>query len=261
MAGALWTIDDIRQELEKLESSASFQKPDFYRVFTRRLKEIFSSFKVLKGDETIREVDVIYANPERAVAKIVEGKTQNLPLLSLQLDGVSVDERRQKPMEALVERKFWIPEKQRAIRYMALAPVAANLAFVLNIWGKYVEEVNQLTEQIMLQFRPNLRVDIREDEVYQAYLKDVSDSSNMAVGDRQDRIIKRQVRFEVQSYIPSKVFRFTNTGEIQVMTFEVYLDETSGLVPLESYIAGGGKDFLLNQVPNRGAGITTVQDS
>jgi hypothetical protein len=241
MAGALWTIDKIRQEMQALDATASFQKPDFYRAFTRKIKELFGNFQVLKGDDTLRNVEIIYANPERAIAKINEGKTTNLPLLSLQLEGVEVDLQRRRPMEALVEKKYWLSDKQRAIRYMALAPVAANLSFAVNVWGKYVEEVNQLTEQIMLMFRPNLPIEIRPDEAYQSYLVGVDESSNLQVGDKQDRIVKRVVRFSVESYIPSKVFKYTDTGEIVSINYEVYLEETSGLQTLESFLSSGAK--------------------
>jgi hypothetical protein len=241
MAGALWTIDKIRQEMQALDATASFQKPDFYRAFTRKIKELFGNFQVLKGDDTLRNVEIIYANPERAIAKINEGKTTNLPLLSLQLEGVEVDLQRRRPMEALVEKKYWLSDKQRAIRYMALAPVAANLSFAVNVWGKYVEEVNQLTEQIMLMFRPNLPIEIRPDEAYQSYLTGVDESSNLQVGDKQDRIVKRVVRFSVESYIPSKVFKYTDTGEIVSINYEVYLEETSGLQTLESFLSSGAK--------------------
>ena len=239
MAGAYWTIDGIRQEMEALRDTSTFQKPDFYRAFTRRIKELFSDLQVLKGDETLRNVDIIYANPERAIAKIMEGKSTQLPLLSLQLDGITLADDRRKPMEALVEKKYWLSDKQRAVRYMALAPVAANLSFAVNIWGKYVEEVNQLTEQVLLKFRPNLPIDIRPDEVYQSFIRDVSDSFQVDMGDKQDRVLKRVVRFEVESYIPSKVFKFTNTGEIVSMNYEVYLEETNGLQTLESFLGKG----------------------
>lgn len=228
MAGAYWTIDDIRREIVALEDTTSYQKPDFYRVFTRRIKELFGTFQVVKGDDTLRTVEIIYANPERAIAKIMEGKSTQLPLLSLQLDGIEVALDRRKPMEALVEKKFWIPDQQRAVRYMALAPVAANLSFAVNVWGKYVEDVNQLTEQIILSFRPNLPIDIRPDEVYQAFIQDVSDSFQVDVGDRQDRVLKRVIRFNVESYIPGNVYKFTNTGEIASMGYEFYLEEVSG---------------------------------
>ena len=251
MTGAYWTIDEIRREMTALQDTASFQKPDFYRAFTRRVKELFSGLQVLKGDDTLRTIEVIYANPERAIAKIMEGKSTQLPLLSLQLDGIELATDRRKPMEALVEKKYWLSDKQRAVRYMALAPVAANLSFAINIWGKYVEEVNQLTEQILLQFRPNLPIDIRPDEIYQSFVKDVSDSFQVDMGDKQDRVLKRIVRFEVESYIPSKVFKFTNTGEIISMNYETYIEETSGLETLESFLAGGGQDFHLNEIPNR----------
>ena len=236
----LWAIDDVRRDLSALVDHATYQKPDLYRIFTRRLKEMFGSYQVLKGDETLRTVDVIYANPERAVAKIAESRTTILPLLSLQFEGIEVDDKRRRPLEVVVDQKFWNQDKQRAIRYMALAPVAANIQYAVNVWGKYIEEVNQLTEQILLSFRPNLPVDIRENEIYQAYIKNVTETSQLTAPNLQDRIIKRAIQFEVQSYIPSKVFRFTNTGEMETMNFETFLEETGEMLPLESFYATGG---------------------
>ena len=58
MAGAYWTIDAIRNEITALQNTASFQKPDFYRAFTRRIKELFSDLQVVKGDDTIRTVEI-----------------------------------------------------------------------------------------------------------------------------------------------------------------------------------------------------------
>lgn len=257
MPGALWTIDEVRKELLALQDSSSFHKPDFYRIFTTRLKEIFGSLQVVKGDSTLRDVEMIYANPERAVAKIVESRTTNLPLLSIQFDGLEVDSMRRRPMEAIVDKKFWDPKAQRAVRYLALAPVAANISFSINIWGKYIEEVNQLTEQIVLKFRPNLPVDIKKDEVYQAYLTQITDSMEQDMPDRKDRILKRVAKFEVQSYIPSKVFKFTNTGEIVSVNYEAYIEEANALQPLESF-EGGGAAFATNRIPNRALMYTTT---
>lgn len=247
MPGALWTIDDIRREILALEESSTYQPADFYRSFARRLQELLAVFQVTKGDGNLRDVDIIYANPERAVAKIREGKNINLPILSLQFEGIEPDTARRRPLEALVEEKFWDSKKQRAIRYMALAPFAANLVFAVNIWGKYIEEVNQLTEQILLKFRPNFPVDIHPGEIYQAFLRDVDEASDFTPGDREDRVIKRRIRFEVQSYIPSNVYKFTNTGEIVCLHFDVYQQEVSGLVPLESWIACGDGAAELEQ--------------
>ena len=261
MSGAFWTIDAIRTELEALNAHAAYQPANFYKDFTRRLKELLGGFQVLKGDDTLRNVDIIYANPERAIAKITETKNTILPILSLQFEGVELDSQRRKPAAAVVEKRFWDSDKQRAIRYMALAPPAANLSFGVNIWGKYVDEVNQLTEQVLLLFRPNLNIDIHPNENYEAFLLDVSDASNLTAGDREDRLVRRTVRFKVESYIPGNVFRFTNTSEIKTLNFQEYIEETSGLQTLESFYAGGGLAFALNKVDNRGGGITTIPGS
>ena len=261
MAGALWTIDMIRTEMEALDAHATYQPADFYKDFTRRLKEILGGFQVLKGDDTLRDVEIIYANPERAIAKITETKNTLLPMLSLQFEGVELDSARRKPAAAIVEKAFWDSSKQKSIRYIALAPPATNLSFGLNIWGKYVDEVNQLTEQVLLLFRPNLNIDIRPEENYEAFVLDVGDATPLTAGDREDRVVKRTVRFKVESYIPGKVFRFTNTNELKTMNYQEYIEETDGLQSLESFYAGGGAAFALNQVPNRGAGITTIPGS
>ena len=54
MAGAFWTIDAIRTELEALTAHAGYQPANFYKDFTRRLKELLGGFQVLKGDDTLR---------------------------------------------------------------------------------------------------------------------------------------------------------------------------------------------------------------
>ena len=256
---ALWTIDDIRREIQRLTLNKSYQPHDFYRQFTKRLKEIFGDLKVLKGDDRVEEVGLIYANPERAIAKIFEGKNTVLPLLSLQFDSTELDDKRRRPMEAIVEKKYWDRGSQRAVRFMALAPVATNLTYQLNIWGKYIEEVNQLTEQALLKFRPNLPVNITEERVFQAFVKDVAEASQLTAGDREDRIVKRTLRFYVEAYIPSNVFRFTTTGEIEEINYEVYTEmlSTGVLEPLESWDSSYGGPQAAGRVTYTTVATTT----
>ena len=109
-----WTIDSIRNKLLALEKSGSFQKPEFYRQFTEKLKVELSAFKVLKADETIRDVDVVFASPERAVAKFKDDATTTLPLISVGFDGISVDVQRRRPTFNIVDRTAWDEEKRRA---------------------------------------------------------------------------------------------------------------------------------------------------
>lgn len=238
----LWDIDDIRRELRSLSLNKSYQPANFYRQFTSRLKELLGDVRVLKGDDRVEEVGLIYANPERAIAKIFEGKNTILPLISLQFDGTDLDDKRRRPMENVVDLKYWDRDKQRAVRYMALSPVATNLTYKINVWGKYIEEVNQITEQLLLKFRPNLPVDILEGTSFNAFVKDVAEASQLTVPDREDRIVKRTIRFYVEAYIPSDVYRFTNTGEIETMNYDVYTEmlSTGVLEPLESFNMSSG---------------------
>ena len=215
-----WTIDSIREKLLLLEKEGSFQKPDFYRQFTKKLTEVLNDFKVVKADETIRTVGVVFASPERAIAKFKDNVTTKLPLISLGFDGISVDVQRRRPSFNIVQSKFWDKEKRRAIRIYALAPVAADLKYSINIWSKYIEDMNQITEQLMLKFNPSVSVNTSFGDDFEIFIDDISDMSDLTPGDKQDRVIRRSVKVLAKGYIPSKTFRFTETGQIEEFLIE-----------------------------------------
>ena len=215
-----WTIDAIREKLQRLAKEGGFQHPKFYREFTSRLKEEVSSFKVIKADETLREVPVVFASPERAIAKFNDEATTELPIISVGFDGISVDTQRRRPSFNILDSKVWDKEKRRAIRVYALAPVAADLRYSINLWAKYVEDMNQLTEQVMLKFNPSVVIDTTFGDGFEILIDDVSDLSDLTPGDRQDRIIRRSVKVTAKGYIPSTTYRFTETGEIEEFNIE-----------------------------------------
>jgi len=215
-----WTIDAIREKLQRLAKEGGFQHPQFYREFTSRLKEEVSSFKVIKADETLREVPVVFASPERAIAKFNDEATTELPIISVGFDGISVDTQRRRPSFNILDSKVWDKEKRRAIRVYALAPVAADLRYSINLWAKYVEDMNQLTEQVMLKFNPSVVIDTTFGDGFEILIDDVSDLSDLTPGDRQDRIIRRSVKVTAKGYIPSTTYRFTETGEIEEFNIE-----------------------------------------
>ena len=62
---ALWDIENVRREILALTKTASYRPSNFYKSLTARVKELLGDLQVLKGDETVVNVDIIYANPER----------------------------------------------------------------------------------------------------------------------------------------------------------------------------------------------------
>ena len=215
-----WTIDSIREKLMRLEKEGSFQKPDFYRQFTKTLTEVLNDFKVVKSDETVRTVGVVFASPERAIAKFKDSVTTKLPLISVGFNGIEVDSQRRRPSFNIVQSKTWDKEKRQAIRVYAMAPVAADLKYSINIWAKYIEDMNQITEQLMLKFNPSVAVNTSFGDDFEIFIEDVSDMSDLTPGDKQDRVIRRSVKVTAKGYIPSRTYRFTNTGQIEEFLME-----------------------------------------
>ena len=80
--------------------------------------------------------------------------------------------------------------------------------------------MNQITEQLMLKFNPSVAVSTSFGDDFEIFIEDVSDMSDLTPGDKQDRVIRRSVKVTAKGYIPSRTYRFTNTGQIEEFLIE-----------------------------------------
>ena len=101
--------------------------------------------------------------------------------------------------------------------------------------------MNQLLEYVMQKFRPHLRVETNFMINACAFITAVGDNSTLTVGDREDRIIKKTVTFNVETYMPTRQYMIQSNGEIREMHYETTIDpeipfNTSGGPPAPSAI-------------------------
>lgn len=212
----------IKRQIFERENK-NFRSLEFYRKTSRELLNIFSDAQIIGSDNEVQPVTVSYANYERAIAMLFKTRNLTLPQMTLAISDTVEDFERRKPNTDI---EFWtIRDKKsmRSTRVAAMSPKAVKVSYQLNLWARYVEDMNQLIEYVMNKFRPQLRVGTDFLTNAPAFITAVSDNSTLTVPDREDRIIKKTVTFEVETWMPTRKYMIQSNGAIREMRYDVEL--------------------------------------
>ena len=200
---------DIKSYEEKLPHAR-----DFYRNYTKSLMDRLV-LDYIDEQGGLSTAPIIFANPERAIAKIKEDRNLKLPLVSLGIGDIEENTAVRKPDVQITHYKFFDVETQRASRVIKTASKAVQMQFQITLWAKYTEDMNQLMESLQMLFLPALTVPTENENASKAYLMDILDMSSLQVGDKQDRILRKRATIKIEGYIPGRQYLYSNTGRIK----------------------------------------------
>lgn len=210
---------DVRKVIYKMtraKDNVSF----IYRESLRAMISEFSDIGYISSEEKWTDVKCIHANAERAIAKLKQENNIILPILSIGQTTSDNDTDRQRTESLLVNEKYWDKEKNRATRILSLAPRAVNVKYQLNLWSKYMSDMDQMLEQVRLKFNPEMQVPTEFSTLAKAYLESEDDVGEITVADKADRVLKKTLNIVLRTYIPSPKFLYTSTGEITEFKIE-----------------------------------------
>ena len=205
---------DVRQRIFKMTQSKN-NISFLYRESLRSMITSFNDVGSIDSEEKFNSIKVIHANAERAVAKLKQENNLILPIISIGQTVSDNDSERQKNESLLVHEKYWDEKKHRAYRILSLAPRAVNVRYQIHVWCKYMADMDQILEQIRLKFNPEMQVPTEFSTLAKAYLDSEEDVGQVAVTDKEDRILKKTLSVVLRTYIPSPKFLVTSTGEIE----------------------------------------------
>ena len=135
-----------------------------------------------------------------------------------------------------------------------MAPKAIKVSYQLNLWTRYVEDMNQLIEYVMGKFRPQLRVETDFITNAPAFITTISDNSTLTPPDREDRIIRKSVTFEVETWMPTRKYMIQSNGAIREMRYELALKTNiafSGTgTPSQSILSTSGQQIAIVYPPS-----------
>ena len=205
---------DVRAKIFKMtqaKSNISF----IYRESLRSMIAAFNDIGHFDSEDKFTEVKCIHGNAERAIAKLKQENSIILPMLSISQTISNNDDDRRRYESVLVHEKYWDEDKGRAVRILSLAPRPVNVNYQLNIWCKYMSDMDQILEQVRLKFNPEMNVPTEYSTLAKAFLESEEAVGTMTANDKDDRIIKKQMNITLRTYIPSPKFLVTSTGEIE----------------------------------------------
>jgi len=203
------------RDLIKLRTNKQNQIPFFYKESLRFMISKLGSLSYLNSETQVVDVKCVHAHPERTIAKLHQENNIILPIISINQDTSDNDDDRRRNSTSLVIDQHWSEDKKRAYRLISLAPRAVNINYGINIWAKYKNNLDQLSEQIRLIFNPHLTIRNPYTNVAMAYIEAEADDSSTSVGDGAERVLRKSFDITLEAYIPNPKFLITSTGEIQ----------------------------------------------
>lgn len=215
-------VFDIKRQIFERENS-NFRSLEFYRKTSKELLNIFSDSQIVGVDNEIQSVNVAYANYERAIAILFNKRNLTLPLMTLAIADTVEDTDRRRPNTDIETWTIYDKKARRHTRVAAMAPKAVTLSYQLNLWTRYVEDMNQLLEYVNAKFRPQLRVGTDFVTNACAFITAISDNSTVTAPDKEDRVIRKTVTFEVETYMPTRQYMIQSNGDITEMNYDVSL--------------------------------------
>ena len=200
-------------------------KSNFTREYTEKFMSSFQGFTCEGTDGKIIDVQTIYGSPERAVGKRNLKTSLVLPLMAFSVHSIKDAETRQKYEPLINFETHYDKTSQRAQRIVSRLPKPVTLNYTLSLYSKFMEDLNQLTESVELMFHPSFKLPVTFDAQAQAFIKDRQEATNVVIGDKQDRVLKRNFVISIETYIPSQRFLVTNTGRIEKFDTDLKIDE------------------------------------
>lgn len=186
---------------------------------------LFKNLVVLDEDGHPKPVPIIYGTQEKAVAWILQNNTRKdnslvvdripLPLLAIHQSGIDPandrfiyhNNRTFRP-GTLGQPLYQTELKKNDTIYSVSMGKPVNINYILYAWTMYVEDMNQIVEQILLKFSPLAYIQV-QDVYWEIWvdLDSVANNLDLEPGDKKERVIKYQFNLKVQSYIPQPIFR------------------------------------------------------
>ena len=204
-------------------TSNSTLSPFVYKDLLRALIVAFGNMSYVDGQGQRQRIKAMHGNPERTIAKLFQENNIVLPVLTVMQDNARDDMTKRRYDNILIQKSVWDDKIQRAERIISVADVPVRLTYNLNLWAKYMEDLDQISQSIRVRFNPGVQLHTPISNSIKTFLLTEANKSSISTGDREDRILRKSYVLEVEAFIPSPKFKITSTGRIEKVVSELWL--------------------------------------
>jgi len=218
----------ILNDLRNPQRNTVYRYSKGLRGADRAMKDMFSNLVVLDADGKPHPVPIVWGSQERAVAAIMFDNIRKdkslvvdrirLPMLSIYQSDIQFNQERYTYHQAT----NWLRDARRNFKpgfttqefkprdtvFGMARGVPIDIGYTLMAWTLYLEDMNQIIEQIIPKFSPVAYIRVRGVQ-WETIVKLESTANNLETepGDQSLRVIKYQFNLKAETYIPQPIKR------------------------------------------------------
>lgn len=222
---------NLRNKVVELSSPKLLAMLDnVYKESLRSMIYSFGNLYYIDGNGNRLRVKTTHGNPERIAGKLKVDNTLILPMITIVETKTTPDLDRGRYQSIIIE-KAWDPTKLRATRVLSLPPRPINISYEINIWAKYMSDLDMLRSTIFSRFNPDVSIVTKYSAYNKAFITNERNVGNVEAANADDRILKKTFEVTLETYIPTPKFQVTNTGQIKDFDmFDIVIDSDPKVV-------------------------------
>jgi hypothetical protein len=216
----------IVNETDRPQRNVVYRYSKGIRACDEAVMDLFRNLVVIDEDGKAHPVPIVWASQEKAVAAIVQDNVRK--------DNSLVIDRIKLPMLAIYSNSFQYNQQRyiyhKAVDYMRGADgkpgatyaekyqrdtvfgqargIPIDIGYTLYGWSLYIEDMNQLLEQLLLKFSPIAYIRVRGVPWETAVkLDSIANNLDVEPGDQNVRVVKFEFNLTAETYIPQPLVR------------------------------------------------------
>ena len=194
-----------------------------YKEMLRSVITKFGNIHYVDGDNKLKRVKAMHGVPERVIGKLTKESNIILPVITVNLETSESDPDKRRTGSMVIQRKEWNDDIQRAERVISLADVPVKMTYSINVWSKYMEDLDQVTQNLRVKFNPSASLNTCFSENIKMFLDSETNFGSYQAADQEDRLLRKSFKAHVEMYLPSPRFKVTSTGEILRLNGEFWV--------------------------------------
>jgi len=219
----------ILNDLQQPNRNTIYRYSKALRGCDEAILDLFRDLVVIDEDGKAHPVPIVWATQERAVAHILQDNVRKdnsgvvdrirLPILACHNSSITFAQDRYIYHKALdymrryrddLKPGFTIKENthDRDTVFGVARGIPIDVGYQIFAWTFYLEDMNQILEQMLLKFSPIAYIRVRG-VAWETIVKldSIANNLNVEPGDQDVRVIKFEFNLTAQTYIPQPIVR------------------------------------------------------
>jgi hypothetical protein len=197
-------MPDIRDEVIEDDCREQYSRDwglgyPWFKEYNQAMKLWLSHVKVHRPEEPM-DVPVIYQTPERAFADKIRprvNKRVDLPVISFIMTGTEMDRSRYHAPSQLIWDRIREGDRFKLMN----RPMPWNISYNVTVWTKFQEDLDTIIYRLLSRFAPHSYI-APFNMASRVNFESHSDTSILEPGEDGDRIIRHDLNFMVNGYMP-----------------------------------------------------------